>query len=141
MRTCAFTVIIPAHNEAAVIARCLMAILADAPEPSAMKIIVAANGCRDKTADIARKTAPNALVIELPEGSKSKAMNAAKALADHPTCVFLDADVLCSYPSLAALALTLDQPGVMAASPALRMDLSRSSALVRAYYQVWLRLP
>jgi len=141
VRTYAFTVIIPAHNEAPVIARCLKAILADAPEPIGMEIIVAANGCNDDTADIARKTAPDARVIELPEGSKSKAMNAAKSMASHPTCLFLDADVVCSFGSLAALARALDQPGVMAASPALRMDLSRSSAFVRAYYQVWLRLP
>lgn len=67
-----FTVIIPAHNEEAVIARCLAAILRDAPAGHRMQIIVAANGCCDATAAQARKAAPEALVLDLPQGSKTK---------------------------------------------------------------------
>ncbi|MEL6486658.1 MAG: glycosyltransferase [Pseudomonadota bacterium] len=136
-----FTVIIPAHNEAQVIERCLACLLEGAPDNGKMQIIVAANGCNDKTASIARASAPNAIVLELAEGSKPRAMNAAKAIAEHPICIFLDADVRCDYSSLDALAKTLAEPGVMAASPALRMDLSRSNGLVNAYYRVWLNLP
>lgn len=141
MERIAFTVIVPAHNEAQVIARCLDALLADAPVSHAMQIIVAANGCDDRTAEIARSAAPDAVVIELAEGSKPKALNAARAIARHDICLFVDADVACSYSSAAALAQALTQPGVMAASPAIKLDLSRSSALVRSYYRVWLALP
>lgn len=141
MEQIAFTVIIPAHNEARVIARCLDTLLADAPPSHAMQIIVAANGCNDQTATIARSAAPEAMVIELAEGSKPKALNAARAIARHDICLFIDADVQCSYPSAAALAQALTEPGVMAASPAIKLDLSRSSALVRSYYRVWLALP
>ncbi|MEL6709759.1 MAG: glycosyltransferase [Pseudomonadota bacterium] len=141
MRDVAFTVIIPAHNEAKVIGRCLSGLLADAPSEADLEIIVAANGCNDDTAARARQAAQQATVIELPEGSKPKAMNAAKAIAKHPICLFLDADIQCSYTSLAAVARALEEPGVMAASPSLRMDLSQSNALVRAYYRVWLALP
>lgn len=141
VRVFPFTVIIPAHNEAQVIGRCLDGILDSAPDQRSMQVIVAANGCSDATADIARSSDLAPEVLELPEGSKAKAMNAAKAIAQHPTCIFLDADVQCRYPSLLALAETLNEPGVMAASPALRMDLSRSSSLVKAYYRVWLKLP
>ncbi len=136
-----FTVIIPAHNEAAVIARCLETALADAPETGGAQIIVAANGCEDRTVEIARETAPQALVLDLPQGSKTKAMNAAHAEAKHFPRIYLDADVRCSYATLAALAETLREPGVMAASPQLKMDLSRSNALIRAYYRVWLTQP
>ncbi|MEP0189044.1 MAG: glycosyltransferase [Erythrobacter sp.] len=138
----AFTIIIPAHNEEAVIGRCLTSLLADAPKKSSRaQIIVAANGCSDQTVAIAEKAVPDALVLDIAEGSKTKAMNAAGAQAKHHPRIYLDADVQVSYASLAALAKVLHQPEVMAASPALRMDLSRSNWLVRAYYRVWLTQP
>ncbi len=136
-----FTIIIPAHNEEAVIARCLETLLADAPDTGRAQIIVAANGCHDRTIQVAHETAPDALVLDLPQGSKTKAMNAAHAEALYFPRIYLDADVQCPYASLAALADTLRKPGVMAASPQLRMDLSRSNALIRAYYRVWLTQP
>jgi glycosyltransferase involved in cell wall biosynthesis len=137
----AFTVIIPAHNEEAVIGRCLDTLMRDAPAGHQMEIIVAANGCHDRTVEIARSLAPEAIVLDLPQGSKTIAMNTAAHQARHFPRIYLDADVQCSYASLLALADTLREPGVMAASPALRMDLSRSSAMVQAYYRVWLTQP
>ena len=68
-------------------------------------------------------------------------MNKALTLATHSTCIFLDADVQCSFSSLAAVAKALNEPGVMAASPALRLDLAKSDALVKSYYKVWMNLP
>lgn len=136
-----FSIIIPAHNEEAVIARCLETVLADAPSGGHAQIIIAANGCNDRTVEIARATAPDAVVLNLPQGSKTKAMNAAHEHAVHFPRIYLDADVQCGYGSLAALAAALREPRVMAASPKLQMDLSRSNALVRAYYRVWLTQP
>lgn len=137
----AFTVIIPAHNEEAVIARCLRTILAEAPEGHLMQIIVAANGCRDKTVEIAHAAAPGAIILDIPEGSKTLAMNTAHQSAKHFPRIYLDADVQCGYHSLLAVAKVLTEDGVMAASPALRLDLSRSNALMQAYYKVWLTQP
>lgn len=137
----AFSVIIPAHNEAAVIGRCLETLLRDAPENAMPEIIVAANGCKDDTVAIAKRIAPSATVLDLPPGSKVIAMNAANRIATTAPRFFLDADVQCSYAALAATAEALRQPGVMAASPALNMDLSRSDFWVRAYYRVWLTQP
>lgn len=136
-----FTVIIPANNEETVIQRCLVAAQAGAPEDHQMQLIVAANGCTDRTVEIARKAAPAALVLDLPVGSKTLAMNEAGRHARHFPRIYLDADVQCEYSSLRALADVLREPGVMAASPSLRMDLSRSNYLVRAYYRVWLTQP
>ncbi len=136
-----FTVIIPAHNEASVIARCLDTIISSAPPNHAAQIIVAANGCDDDTVSIARKAAPHALVLDIPEGSKTAAMNRAGLEALHFPRIYLDADVQCTFPSLLALARVLNESGVMAASPKLEMDLSRSNWLVRAYYRVWLTQP
>jgi glycosyltransferase involved in cell wall biosynthesis len=137
----AFTVIIPAHNEETVIARCLDTLLADIPDASKMQVIVAANGCNDDTVIIAHKAAPDAVVLDLPVGSKTAAMNAANREALHFPRIYLDADVQCSYGSLLAVAQALREPGVMAAAPTLRMDLSRSNWLVCAYYRVWLTQP
>lgn len=137
----AFSVIIPAHNEADVIGRCLETLLGDAPGNALPEIIVAANGCKDDTVAIAKRLAPHATVLDLPPGSKVIAMNAANRIATVAPRFFLDADVQCSYAALAATAEALRQPGVMAASPALDMDLSRSDFWVRAYYRVWLTQP
>ena len=51
----AFTVVIPAHNEQDCIGKCLRAIqnAADAVRPCRTEIIVIANRCTDKTAEIA----------------------------------------------------------------------------------------
>lgn len=137
----AFTVIIPAHNEGQVIERCLVTASADTVSSDVMQVIVAANGCTDNTAEIARQTGPAITVIEQEIGSKPLAMNAARSLARHPVILFLDADVQCSFQSLKAVARALREPGVMAASPSLRVDVSRSNRLVRSYYSVWMKLP
>jgi len=133
-------VIIPAHNEAAVIARCLMAMLRDAPQ-GAMEVIVACNGCSDDTAACARAAAPGATVLDLAKGSKPLALNSGNAVAHHPIRLYVDADIVVGYPALAATAAMLTQPGVMAASPTLTVDTSRCSKAVRSYYQVWMSQP
>lgn len=139
--TPAFTVIIPACNEAAVIARCLNSLAADSPHPAAMEIIVAVNGTRDDTVRIAQAEAPCAKVIEIEQASKARAINRAMELARHDLRIVVDADVLTGYRALAATAQCLSQPGVMAASPAIEIDCSRASKIVKAYYRVWQRLP
>lgn len=141
MSAAPFCVIIPAHNEEAVIERCLRALYADAPDDARPEVIVAANGCKDRTVEIARRLAPDATVLDLPPGSKVIAMNEANKIATVTPRFFLDADIQCSYRSLAATADVLREPGVMAASPALRMDLSACDGWVRAFYRVWQALP
>jgi hypothetical protein len=136
-----FCVIIPAHNEERVIGRCLEALYADAPADARPEVIVAANGCRDRTAAVARAAAPDAIVLDLPEGSKTGAINAANAAASHFPRIFLDADVECSYASMAALADILREPGVMTAAPAIQLELSRCNLFMKAYYRAWLRQP
>lgn len=136
-----FCVIIPAHDEERVIARCLDTIHAGAPAGHAMQVIVAANGCSDRTVERARAADPDAVVLDIAEGSKTGAINAANAVADRFPRIYLDADVECDYASLHALAQAVCEPGIMTAAPAIRMDLSRCNTLVRAYYRVWLKQP
>lgn len=136
-----FSVIIPAHNEEAVIGRCLRAILRDAPSLYPYQLIVAANGCSDKTAQRASRIAPEAIVLNLPEASKTLAINAANSRADYCPRIFLDADVECSFSSLRALAETVGQPGAMVAAPQIQLDCGNCSWIMRAYLRVWSKLP
>lgn len=136
-----FTLIIPAHNEEAVIGRCLRSVLAEAPDDYPMQIIVAANGCTDRTAEVARASAPAIDLLTLEKGSKTEAMNAANAVARHFPRIYLDADVECGFTTLIALVEALQDERVIIAAPAIRIDLSRANFLVRAYYRVWLRQP
>jgi glycosyltransferase involved in cell wall biosynthesis len=69
------SVVVAAHNEAAVIDRCLASLVAPG-----VQVIVAANGCTDDTAAIARRT-PGVEVVELATPSKIAALNAGDARA------------------------------------------------------------
>lgn len=136
-----FTVIIPAYNEEAVIARCLLTLLKDMPPDNLMEVIVAANGCRDMTVEVARTAAPHVRIVDLPNGSKTSAINSANAIASHFPRIYLDADVECSYATAIALVEALEDPGAMTAAPAIDMDLDRSDWLVKVYYRVWSKRP
>ncbi|MEP3052425.1 MAG: glycosyltransferase [Erythrobacter sp.] len=136
-----FTVIIPAHNEANVILRCLSEIFDQTPQRIEPEVIVAANGCEDETAAIVREHYPDVIVLELKEGSKTQAMNAAMERATEFPRIFLDADVRCDFRSLYALAAALKDGDLWAGVPAVRMDVSQSNWFVRAYYRVWSKQP
>lgn len=131
------TVVVPAHNEASVIADNLRAILGDSGD-NGIEIVVAANGCIDDTASVARSVSPRVTVIEIAEGSKIAALNAADRLVETFPVAYVDADVTVSGEALLALADAFDgNPDIMAGAPTLRVDLSRSDWLVKQYYRVW----
>ena len=136
-----FTVIVPAHNEEAVIARCLRSIYADAPSGHEPEVIIAANGCTDNTAQNAREASPKAIVLDLENPSKAGAINQANLVASHFPQLVMDADVTSSYQTLAAVAAKLRDGKHMAASPRMTLNLTHCSAAVRSYYKVWLTLP
>jgi hypothetical protein len=76
-----------------------------------VRVIVAANGCRDGTVAEARARAAAFAargwgfdVLDLPEGGKTRALNPAEAGLAPGIRVYVDADVRVSPPLLAALA-------------------------------------
>ena len=140
-RSAPFSVVIPAHDEARVIGRCLAAMLEDAPRDALPEILVVANGCSDDTAQVARRAAPMARVIELEGASKAAALNAGSGAARAVPRLFVDADVTCSHASLAAVAQALSDGRAMAASPAMQLDMAGCDRWVRAYYRVWMTQP
>lgn len=133
------SVVIPAHNEATVIGRCLRTLLAGAP-PGALQIVVAANGCSDRTAELARAV-PGTTVVELAEAGKAGALTAGDAAATAFPRFFLDADLELTYPALVATAGALAERGALAASPRLTIDTTGCSPAVRAYYSIWATMP
>ena len=141
----ALSVIIPAHDEAGYIDRCLGAILAS--EGVTAQVVVAANGCRDDTVGRARTHAEafaakgwELTVLDLPRPGKPGALNAGDQIARHPLRAYLDADVLVSPPLLARISEALAPPGARYASGTPRLARARSS-VTRAYGRFWARLP
>ena len=108
------SVIIAAHNEATVIGRNLDRLLAGS-QPGDLDVIVVANGCVDRTADVAR--ARGVRVLELPAPGKSAALNAGDAIATTFPRIYLDADVAATSATVRALTDALSQPGPDRAAP------------------------
>ncbi|MET7403288.1 glycosyltransferase [Dactylosporangium sp. NPDC005572] len=133
-------VVIPAHNEATVIGRCLDA-LRDGASDDALDITVVANGCTDATAWIARAR-PGVRVLELPKASKSAALNAGDAVSAAFPRIYLDADIVLEPAAARALAAALTGPGApLAVVPRRDLDVAGRSPLVRAFYAIDRHLP
>jgi glycosyltransferase involved in cell wall biosynthesis len=129
------SVVIPAHDEAAVIGRCLTTLLAGA-EPGELEVIVVCNGCRDDTAAVARVHAPDAMVLELPAASKPAALNAGDRRATRFPRIYLDADVEVPVPLVRELVRPLAEQRAAYAAPIARFVLRHRPASVRAYLAV-----
>lgn len=134
------SVIIPAHDEEAVIRRCLEALLRDA-SPGEFDVIVACNGCSDATPEIARRI-QGVRVVEIAEASKTRALDAAEDLvvATGRPRLYVDADVELDTRSARALARALAEGGFRAASARTVTDLTGCSLPVRLYHRFSRRL-
>lgn len=140
------SVIIPAHNEAALIGDCLRALLASDPLAVPVDVIVVANGCTDDTVRIAEGFADQARakgwgfeVLDLPGLGKPGALNAGDAAAAHPARAYLDADVTVAPGLMAALWRTLDRAEPAYASGSVRI--TGQGATARRYARFWSRVP
>lgn len=135
------SVVIPAHNEQSVIARCITTLLTQA-SPGEFAVVVVCNGCSDDTAERARAAGgPDVLVLEVQAASKAVALNAADAATDVFPRVYLDADIEMPTATLRSVVAALETPGAVAASPRPTLALDGHPRTVRAYYDVWTKLP
>ena len=131
------SVIVPAHDEAAVIGANLARMVAD-DAGHRIELIVVANGCSDDTAERARDVASRIRVIEIEATSKIAALRAGDEAATHAVRAYVDADVRVTSTTLLALADALAAPdGPLAAAPRLVVDASRSSLAARQYFRIW----
>jgi glycosyltransferase involved in cell wall biosynthesis len=132
------SVVIPAHNEAAVIAGLLRA-LREGVGPGDLEVVVACNGCTDETATIARDH--GAIVVDVPEASKTAALNAADAVATTFPRAYVDADVVIPGHAIVRIAEHLSGAGALFASPPVEVDVRGRPWPVRAFFKVWQRTP
>jgi GT2 family glycosyltransferase len=129
-------IIIPAHNEAAVIGRTLEKL---APVAGQVEIIVVCNGCTDATASVARSF-DGVRVIEIARPSKTAALNAGDDAAQAWPRLYLDADIEIHPGAVRAVFAELER-GTVAARPAFVYDTAGASAPVRSYYRARERMP
>lgn len=134
------SIVIPAHDEEAVLGHLLRALLADAA-PGELEIVVVANGCRDRTAAVARSFGPAVKVVETDVASKANALNLGDRAATAFPRLYVDADVTLDVRAVRETVSVLGRPGVMAAAPRMTVDTRGASAAVRAFYAIWMRHP
>ncbi|SEQ51159.1 glycosyltransferase family 2 protein [Arthrobacter sp. OV608] len=133
-------IIIPAHNEVAVLRRTLEALTLPLAS-GRVEVIVVCNGCTDGTEKLARSVA-GVLVVEVANASKVAALNAGDCATSLWPRLYLDADIELPVPALSATLKALSgEQGLLCARPAFRYDTDGASWLVKAYYRARNRLP
>jgi glycosyltransferase involved in cell wall biosynthesis len=134
------SVVVPAHDEEAVLGRTLTALLQDAQEGE-IEVVVVCNGCTDSTQDVAERFGRGVQVRSTSRASKTWALD----VGDHAVTAFprlyLDADVSLDTDSARALAAAVRGGTVHAAGPERVVDREDRPWLVRAFYDVWEELP
>jgi glycosyltransferase involved in cell wall biosynthesis len=126
------SIVIPAHNEACVIAVTLDALLGDA-DLGEFDVIVVANGCTDRTAAIARSKI-GVRVVETTSAGKAAALRLGDAECNVFPRLYLDADVRISASSIREMIRTLQAANIEACAPTLIWDLDECTTLVRRAY-------
>lgn len=135
------SIIIPAYNEERSIERCLNTLLADA-KPGEFEIIVVCNGCKDQTAERARKFADRVQVIETEVPSKTNALNLGDAAATRFPRFYIDADVQIDAAGIRDVASMLgDDSPVLVAAPRAIVAYEDRPLLVRSFFHAWTALP
>ena len=126
------SVIIPAHNEEAVIERTLRGVLADGIEN--LEVVVVVNASTDRTAEIARSVDPRVKVIETETPGKTNALNLGEqSLTSFPR-VFLDADIELKPGAMRALLAASGNPYPIV-SPMPVYDMSGCTVGMRLFMQ------
>lgn len=141
------SVIVPANNEEALIEGCLRSVFDSHIEVDNKEVIVAANGCNDRTVPLCHGMQDEAaaqgwrlVVLDLAEGGKLGALNAADAAAQGDIRAYLDADVTVSQPLLAQVAALLDRPEAAYASG--RVNIKGGGGWISAAYaRLWSKVP
>jgi hypothetical protein len=133
------SIVIPARNEERVIGRLLEGVTAEA-EPGEFEIVVVTNGCSDRTADVAAAF-PGVTVVDSPLASKPAALTLGDATATYFPRMYLDADIEVDTAAIRAVGAALRTGDIDLAAPKLHLDVEAGSWVVRAFYDVWTRLP
>ena len=135
------SVVIAAHNEAAVVGRCLDSLLPPDAPAHGLEVVVVANGCTDRTAEVARARG-GVTVLETPRPSKVAALDLGDAAVSTFPRIYLDADIVVTPETVRDLCAALSGPGApLVAVPSRHLELAGRPLVVRAYYAVQRHLP
>jgi hypothetical protein len=126
-------VVVPAHNEESVIAANLAKLL-EGTAPGEFEVVVVANGCADRTAEVARRDGVR--VLETEEPGKANALRLGDAACRTFPRIYLDADVELSAASARLLVAACERPAVLACAPAPELDLSGVGWVARRLHRV-----
>ncbi|MBD7958545.1 glycosyltransferase family 2 protein [Microbacterium sp. Sa4CUA7] len=135
----AASVIVPAHDESAVIERTLRE-LAEPASAGSLDVHVVCNACSDDTA-LRAGAVPGVRVTSLDIASKTAAVNEGTRAAATAPYIVLDADIHLPSTAIPTLLRALSRPGVQAGRPPFEYDTLDSAPLVRAYYRARSRIP
>jgi len=128
------SVIIPAHNEAALIGHAVSAVRAQATAGVELEVIVADDGSTDETVAAAREA--GAQVVTLGGGNPAAARNRGAAAATGEILIFLDADCIPAPGWLAALVAAHDRGAAMVGG-ALDLPAGLTASARCDYYCGW----
>lgn len=136
------SIVIPAHDEECLIGECLRSV-ANGADGISLEVVVVANGCTDATAEVARAfdELEDLRVLDIPTASKVEALNCGDKVSTTFPRIYLDADIRLGAGALMAMVRTLDRPEPLLAAPRAQIDSSSSSLLVRAFFDIFNRLP
>ena len=134
------SIIVPAHNEEAVIRRTLETLLKDAL-PGEFEVLVVCNGCEDKTARNAESVSHDVTAIELAQPSKTLAINEGLRAATGDSVLLLDADIELSTADARKLLKAATRPGKEVAIAHMDIDTEGADIFVRSFYKIWKEHP
>jgi hypothetical protein len=128
------SIVVPAHNEEAVIAGNLRRLL-DETTPGEFDVVVVPNACSDRTAEAARQVG-GVRVLETDVAGKVYALRIGDELCRTFPRVYLDADVELTAASVRALVAACAKPGVLACAPVPTLNTDGVGWLARRTHRV-----
>lgn len=134
MKQTSFTVVIPAHNEEKYIGKCLRSIrnAAKYAAPDSVEIIVVANRCTDRTADIAAHYGAKVLVND--DKCIAAIRNTGVRAAQGEIVVTIDADSMMTKHALAEIRTMLQSGKYVGGGTNLKFDRMSLGIAVSALY-------
>ncbi|MHB1808858.1 MAG: glycosyltransferase [Solirubrobacteraceae bacterium] len=119
------SLIVAAHDEQAVIAAKVADALSQRYPPQLLQVLVACDGCTDRTAALAREAGAH-VVLELPRGGKIRAQDAAVARSNAEIVAFSDANSIWEPHALQLLVTAFADPAVAYACGEVRLSQAAS---------------
>lgn len=145
--TSILTVNIAAHNEEHYIGACLDSLVHQDNAAGRIEVVVAANACTDRTADIVSGFKDlfedrnwRLVLLNISEPGKPNAFNQGDKVKTGAATIYLDADVRCDPDLLGQLRKALSETRPLYATGTLQVAPARTW-ITRRYSDFWVRLP